>query len=104
MSAMVIFGLIASAALLFAFAMLNLGKWTPEHYAYQLFNFIGAGFLAASAFRPFNTGVFWAELIWSLLGLYGVVKIWFMRCRAAAPDPDHPQASCRPSREGANPS
>lgn len=82
MSAMVIFGLIASAALLFAFAMLNFGKWSPDDYAYQILNFIGAGFLAASAYSPFNAGVFWTELIWSLLGLYGISKIWLKRRKA----------------------
>lgn len=79
MSAMVIFGLIASVALLFAFAMLNLGKWTPDDYPYQILNFVGAGFLTASAATPFNAGVFWTELIWSLLGLYGIIKIFLNR-------------------------
>lgn len=81
MSAMVIFGLIASVALLVAFALLNLGKLTPDHYTYQVLNFVGAGFLTASAAAPFNAGVFWTELIWSLLGLYGIVKIWLTRRR-----------------------
>lgn len=79
MSAMVIFGLIASVALLAAFALLNLGKLTPDHYSYQILNFVGAGFLTASAASPFNIGVFWTELIWSLLGLYGIIKIWLIR-------------------------
>lgn len=82
MSAMVVFGLIASVALLAAFALLNLGKLTPEHYTYQLLNFVGAGFLTASAADPFNIGVFWTELIWSLLGLYGIIKIWLSRRKA----------------------
>ncbi|WKD59295.1 CBU_0592 family membrane protein [Corynebacterium caspium] len=86
MSPMVIFGLIASVALLFAFAMLNLGKWTIDDYAYQISNFVGAGFLTASAFNPFNSGVFYTELIWSLIGLYGIVKIYLNR-RAAAQQP-----------------
>lgn len=76
---MVVFGLIASVALLAAFALLNLGKLTPDHYTYQLLNFVGAGFLAASAFNPFNAGVFWTEVIWSLLGLYGATRIWLTR-------------------------
>ncbi|GAB3939818.1 CBU_0592 family membrane protein [Corynebacterium tapiri] len=84
MSAMVIFGLIASAALLFAFAMLNLGKWSADSYPYQILNFLGAGFLAASAFAPFNAGVFWTELIWSLIGLYGVIKIYRNRRTSGA--------------------
>ena len=82
MSAMVVFGLIASVALLAAFAMLNLGKLTPDHYTYQALNFVGAGFLTASAALSSNIGVFWTELIWSLLGLYGIIKIWLMRRKA----------------------
>lgn len=79
MSAMVIFGLIASVALLAGFALLNLGKLTTDDYTYQFLNFIGAGFLTISAANPFNAGVFWTELIWSLIGLYGVIKIFLKR-------------------------
>ena len=87
MEPMVIFALIASVALLAAFALLNLGKLTPEHYTYQVLNFVGAGFLTASAADPFNIGVFWTELIWSLLGLYGIIKIWLnRRKKRASPD------------------
>lgn len=79
MSAMVILGLIASAALLAAFALLNLGKLTTDHYTYQILNLAGAGFLAASAANPMNAGVFWAETIWAALALYGIIKIWMKR-------------------------
>lgn len=85
---MVVFGLIASVALLAAFALLNLGKLTPDHYTYQLLNFVGAGFLAASAFSPFNAGVFWTEVIWSLLGLYGAIRIWVIRRKGQRTDAD----------------
>ena len=85
MSPMVVFGLLASVALLAAFALLNLGKLTPDHYTYQALNFVGAGFLAVSAFDPFNAGVFWTEVIWSAIGLYGIIKIWLSRRRPKAP-------------------
>lgn len=84
MSPMVIFGLVASVALLIAFLLLNLGKLTPDHYAYQVLNFVGAGFLTASAADPFNAGVFWTELIWSLIGLFGIIKIWLSRRKKKA--------------------
>lgn len=88
MSPMVVFGLIASVALLFAFAMLNLGKWTADSYPYQFLNFIGAGFLALSAWEPFNAGVFWTEVLWSLLGLYGIIRIFVTnRRKAEVPEP-----------------
>lgn len=79
MSAMVLLGLLASVALLIAFALLNMGKLTPSHYTYQILNFVGAGFLAASAANPMNAGVFWTEVVWALLGLYGIVTIWRTR-------------------------
>lgn len=79
MSTMVFLGLVASIALLVAFALLNMGRLTPDHYTYQILNFVGAGFLAASAAKPMNAGVFWAELIWALLGLYGIITIWKKR-------------------------
>lgn len=81
---MVIFGLIASVALLLAFALLNTGVWTVDTPWYQLLNFLGAGFLALSAYHPFNAGVFWTELIWSLIGLYGFIKIYVKRGRKNA--------------------
>ncbi|MBD8028838.1 CBU_0592 family membrane protein [Corynebacterium gallinarum] len=91
MSTMVFLGLVASIALLAAFALLNMGKLTPDHYTYQILNFLGAGFLAASAANPMNAGVFWAELIWALLGLYGIITIWRKRrAQKALPSPSAP--------------
>ena len=78
---MTVTGLIASVALLAGFALLTLGKLTAEHYTYQWLNAIGAGFLAYSAFvtEPINMGVFLTEVIWSLIGVYGIFKIWRKR-------------------------
>lgn len=92
MSPMVVFGLIASVALLAGFALLNLGKLTSGHYTYQALNFVGAGFLAASAANPYNAGVFWTEILWSFLGLYGIIKIWSSRRKQARIDPNIPAA------------
>ena len=98
MSTMVFLGLVASIALLAAFALLNMGKLTPDKYTYQILNCLGAGFLAASAANPMNAGVFWAELIWALLGLYGIITIWRKRRaqKAVLPVPA-PSAPAPPS-------
>lgn len=83
MDLMTVTGLIASVALLVAFALLNFNKLSPDHYTYQLLNAVGAGFLAYSAAvtQPLNWGVFLTELIWALIGLFGIVKIWRKRSR-----------------------
>ncbi|AIG64315.1 transporter [Corynebacterium atypicum] len=81
LDAMTISGLIASVALLVGFALLTVGKLTIDHHTYQWLNTIGAGFLAYSAYatNPINWGVFLTEAIWSLIGLYGVFRIWQKR-------------------------
>lgn len=95
MSAMVFLGLVASVALLAAFSLLNMGKLTPDHYTYQILNFAGAGLLAASAANPMNAGVFWAELVWALLGLYAIITIWVKRrALKAVSAPATPSTPC----------
>lgn len=74
--------LIAPLFLLLAFALLNAGKLTADHYLYQWMNAIGAAALTYSAIKPLNVGVFITELLWTLIGLYGVVKIYRKRSKA----------------------
>ena len=71
--------LVASAALLVAYGPLNTGKLTPDDYAYQWLNAIGAAALTYSVIKPFNVGVFIIEALWTLIALYGVFKIWRAR-------------------------
>lgn len=76
-------GLIAPLALLLAYGLLNSGKLTSEHYTYQWLNVIGAAVLTYTVIDPFNVGVFITEAIWTLIGLYGVVKIYLNRRKKA---------------------
>ncbi|QJC22492.1 CBU_0592 family membrane protein [Arcanobacterium buesumense] len=76
-------GLIAPIALLAAFGLLNAGKLTPDHYAYQWMNVIGAAALTYTVIDPFNPGVFVTEVLWTLIGVYGVVKIYRARRKEA---------------------
>ncbi|MCZ9309026.1 CBU_0592 family membrane protein [Corynebacterium uberis] len=75
--------IVASVALLAGFALLNMGKLTPDHYTYQWLNAIGAAALTYSAIQPFNVGVVITEAIWTLIALFGVVKIWRKRSKGA---------------------
>ncbi|MDO5727145.1 MAG: hypothetical protein Q4Q03_04415 [Bowdeniella nasicola] len=77
--------LIAPVALLAAYALLNLGKLTPDHYTYQWMNVIGAAALTYTTIKPLNIGVLVTEAIWTLIGLYGVWKVWSKRRAGALP-------------------
>lgn len=76
--------LIAPIALLLAYGLLTAGKVTADHYSYQWMNVIGAAALTYSVIDPFNVGVFITEAIWTLIGLFGVVKIFLKRRKAKA--------------------
>ncbi|MDO5700032.1 MAG: hypothetical protein Q4P36_00975 [Bowdeniella nasicola] len=76
--------LIAPVTLLLAYALLNLGKLTAEHYTYQWMNVIGAAALTYTTINPLNIGVLITEAIWTLIGLYGVFRIFTKRRRAQA--------------------
>lgn len=77
-------GMIAPLSLLLAFFLLNLGKLTADHYTYQWMNVIGAAALTYSVISPMNIGVFVTEVLWTLIGVYGVVKIFLKRRKAHA--------------------
>lgn len=72
-------GLIAPIALLAGYALLTAGKLTAKHYTYQWLNVIGAAALTYTVMKPLDVGVFVTELVWTLIGLFGVWKIWSER-------------------------
>lgn len=72
-------GLIAPIALLLGYALLNLGKLTANHYTYQILNVVGAAALTYTVIRPMSVGVFITELVWTLIGVFGIVKIYLKR-------------------------
>ncbi|MDO5747103.1 MAG: hypothetical protein Q4P66_05535 [Actinomycetaceae bacterium] len=72
-------GLIAPIALLLAYALLTMGKLTAKHYSYQWMNVIGAAALTYTVVSPLNVGVFVTEALWTLIGIYGVYKIFVER-------------------------
>lgn len=84
-------GLIAPIALLLAFFLLNLGKLTADHYTYQWLNVVGAAALTYTVISPINVGVLVTEVLWTLIGVYGVIKI-FLKRRKAENTPTTPKA------------
>lgn len=68
--------LIAPIALLAAYGLLTVGKLTADDYSYQWMNAIGAAALVYTVISPRDWGVLITEALWTLIGLYGVYKIW----------------------------
>jgi len=60
--------------IVFAYLLLQVGKYDIHSLAYQLLNLIGAIALIISLFVHFNLGSFLIEVFWIAITLYGIVK------------------------------
>ena len=74
-------GMCAPVLFLFAYAMISLGKWSPESLRFQVMNLTGAIALLISLTKDFNLPVFILESCWGLISVYGITKA--LRKRAA---------------------
>lgn len=89
-----IIGIVASIALLLGYALLSLGKLSAKDYSYQWLNVIGAAALTYTVIYPLNVGVLVTEALWTLIGLYGVWKIYQERkgeAHGEVPTPQKPR-------------
>ncbi len=66
---------LGSVLLLAAYGGLQTGRIKTDSYFYQLANLLGAACLTYSVIKPFNTGVFITELMWTVFSLVGVYKL-----------------------------
>ncbi|MGV8846695.1 CBU_0592 family membrane protein [Tessaracoccus sp.] len=65
---------IGSILLLTAYAGMQTGHIKTTTYFYQIANLVGAACLTYSVIKPFNTGVFITEFVWSIFSLIGLYK------------------------------
>lgn len=83
-------GIVAGICFVVAFGLLNFGVLTSHSPAYQALNFLGAVGFTYTAISPFNPGLFITEVVWALVALYGVWKIY---TRPSKHTPDGAEAS-----------
>lgn len=69
-------GIAAGICFVVAFGLLNFGVLTSKSPLYQTLNFLGAVGFTYTAVSPFNPGLFITEVVWALVALYGLWKIW----------------------------
>lgn len=72
-------GIVAGVFFVVAYGALNFGILKSVSPLYQSLNFLGAIGFTYTAISPFNPGLFILELIWALVALYGLWKIWTRR-------------------------
>jgi paired small multidrug resistance pump len=69
-----IIGLTAPILFLYAYAMITLGRWSPDSMRYQMLNFLGAIAILISLIDHWNLPVFILEICWGAISVYGIVK------------------------------
>lgn len=69
-------GIIAGVCFVVAFGLLNFGVLSSTSSLYQTLNLLGALGFTYTALSPFNPGLFITEVVWALVALFGLWKIW----------------------------
>ncbi|MCS5478778.1 transporter [Corynebacterium sp. YIM 101645] len=76
-------GIIAGVFLVGAFALMNFGVLTTESSLYQALNVLGALGFAYTAVSPFNPGLLLTEIVWIVVAVGFMWKIFLRRNRAS---------------------
>lgn len=67
-------GFVGMIFIIWAYFILQVGKYSVDSIYYQLLNLIGAILLIISLFVHFNLGSFLIEIFWIVITLYGLYK------------------------------
>lgn len=65
-------GFLAIGLFVFAYAMVNLGRWNEREFRFHLPNFIGAVLMIFSLAHDWNLPVFVLEACWGSIAAYGM--------------------------------
>jgi hypothetical protein len=76
-------GLTGMASFLFAYLMLQRGRWTHDSYIYLMVNLAGAILILISLWHDWNLSAFLLECAWAAISSWGLWKLY--RKRKAAP-------------------
>lgn len=72
-------GIAAGICFVLGLALLNFGVLTAKSPAYQTLNLLGALGFTYTAIAPFNPGLFITEVVWAVVAVFGLWKIWSSR-------------------------
>lgn len=80
-------GIAAGICLVLAYGLMNFGVLTTSSPLYQTLNVLGALGFAYTAFAPFNPGLLITEIVWAVVAVAFLWKI-FARKNTDATEPD----------------
>lgn len=69
-------GIAAGILFVLGYGLLNFGVLTSKSVTYQLLNLFGALGFTYTAISPFNPGLFITEVVWAVVAVFGVWKIF----------------------------
>jgi hypothetical protein len=73
-------GLVGSAMMVVAYAYSNMAK-PVDFLFFNLLNLVGSLLLIASLMVHFNLASMLLEIVWSIIALLGLVKVWVSRAK-----------------------
>jgi hypothetical protein len=74
-------GLVGSAMMVVAYAYSNMAE-TVDFLFFNLLNLVGSLLLIASLMVHFNLASMLLEIVWSIIALLGLAKVWISRAKA----------------------
>jgi hypothetical protein len=76
-------GLIGSAMMVVAYAYSNMAK-TVDFLLFNILNLVGSLLLIVSLSVHFNLASMLLEIVWSIIAVLGLVKVWRQKIKAKA--------------------
>ena len=69
-----IIGLLGTASVVGAYALLQTGVWKPESLAYSALNALASALLLVSLIFNFNLASLILQIVWLAISFYGIAK------------------------------
>lgn len=80
-------GIVSGIALVLAYALMNFGVLTPKSPLYQALNALGALGFAYTALTPFNPGLIITEIVWTIVAVGFLWRIFTRKDKESVATP-----------------
>ncbi|MFZ1989305.1 MAG: cyclic nucleotide-binding protein [Alphaproteobacteria bacterium] len=77
-----VIGLLGTASVVTAYALLQTGIWKPESLAYSALNALASALLLVSLIFNFNLASLLLQIVWLVISFYGIAKTVLARPRS----------------------